>query len=723
MLNTITPRDVSTSGTLETAAFTIKANGKAFKVLIDGLYSDKIKAVIREVWTNAWDSHRAAGCPELAFDCHLPTQWEPHFSVRDYGVSMSHDDVMHLYSTVFASTKETSNNEAGKLGLGSKSPFAYSDTFTVTAWRNRQKRIYSAYIGPDYIPRISLMHEEQSDEPTGIEVSFPVKNSDIHSFKSRANLLAVGFNPTPNCAGLEPDNEDAYVIYRGTGWRLRSTLYHGVEGAQAQQGCVIYPLNSSSVPGASTVAVDLLDANLLVEFDIGQLEIAASRDALGYDEPTCQNILAKLQIVEDELTAQITERVHACTTLWEARQFYNKLKGELGMASIIKAIGELRWRGRKLTEMTNLVLPRNCTDATITDYDTTYFSSRRIRDRDRYKQQIRSKNFFPSTHMIVWQDPSKPLKRIDERLEHAFFLRTARNVNRVLLVRALPGSIIAKRIFCMLGRPTDVVMLNDVELPPHVRARLAKRVKCKVMDGKEGRSATEVDLVVNEGDVVYYARSDKAAIAVQPNGAHTLREATFGDAFSTFNSLKALGKIPNDAKGYVIPKSCANIIRGPEFIDVMTLGQNVTDEVFDKAACDKHNAMETAFADGRELGPRLVWQMVKNDCVPSDPTGVFMREHGKNIAEVREYLNDAKRMKAVCDLAQRFKNYGWSQRYNTNPYQFVLCHKIEDTYPVVTATASVVSCYQINSTLVKAFTDYINIIDANAANMVCSVAA
>ena len=89
-------------------------------ILSDGLYSNKILAVIRELSTNAYDSHVDAGVADRAFEVHLPTRLEPYFHVRDYGTSMTHDQCMTLYTTYFRSTRNDSNDAVGCLGLGKK---------------------------------------------------------------------------------------------------------------------------------------------------------------------------------------------------------------------------------------------------------------------------------------------------------------------------------------------------------------------------------------------------------------------------------------------------------------------------------------------------------------------------------------------------------------------------------------------------------------------------
>ena len=136
--------EVEAQGFAETASFQIAASGKAFKGLIDGLYSRKIEAAIRELSTNALDAHVAAGNGE-PFEIHLPTHFEPTFYIRDYGTGMSHDLVMRRYRTMFDSTKDglnetdadtDPNSQVGMLGLGSKSFFAYTDTCTLTIWQD-----------------------------------------------------------------------------------------------------------------------------------------------------------------------------------------------------------------------------------------------------------------------------------------------------------------------------------------------------------------------------------------------------------------------------------------------------------------------------------------------------------------------------------------------------------------------------------------------------------
>lgn len=87
-------------------AFSIKATGKAFKVLSSSLYKDKIRAVIRELSCNAYDAHIAAGKKDIPFLIHLPNPIEQFFLIRDYGTGLSQEDVENIYTTYFESTRQ-----------------------------------------------------------------------------------------------------------------------------------------------------------------------------------------------------------------------------------------------------------------------------------------------------------------------------------------------------------------------------------------------------------------------------------------------------------------------------------------------------------------------------------------------------------------------------------------------------------------------------------------
>src|SRR3990172_92919 len=92
-------------GDAEVIGFRINASAHAFQILSSRLYSDPLRAIIRELSTNAADAHMAAGNTDKPFDVQLPNTMNPYFIIRDYGTGLSPDDIRNVYTVVFESDK------------------------------------------------------------------------------------------------------------------------------------------------------------------------------------------------------------------------------------------------------------------------------------------------------------------------------------------------------------------------------------------------------------------------------------------------------------------------------------------------------------------------------------------------------------------------------------------------------------------------------------------
>ena len=338
------PRHVTTA-TSESRDFTIKANGKAFRILIDGLYENKIQSIVREIWSNALDSHAAADCVERPFSVSFPSMYNPTFVVRDYGTSLSHDDIMDLYTTVFESTKEDTNAAVGKFGLGSKSPFAYTDTFSVAAVMDGEKRLYTALIAEDGVPQIHFLGAIETDEEQGIEVSFPIETRDIEAFRKAALRVSHGFEVKP-VVQAQSDDEPEFqgwpelpVLAEGEGWTLLSGHIEGYSSrAYAKMGCVLYPINVDAITDLTSAERRLLQSTMVIEFPVGDLEINASREALSYGpkDPTIASIRNRIRSIVAEMVSSFMEQYANCKTFWEACVLYKEHMGSGNMPEAVK---------------------------------------------------------------------------------------------------------------------------------------------------------------------------------------------------------------------------------------------------------------------------------------------------------------------------------------------------------------------------------------------------
>ena len=255
----------------------IEANATMFELLSSRLYSDKPMAVLRELSTNAVDAQIEADFTG-AFDVHLPTRFEPYVSIRDYGVGMSNDSVIEIYGTMGASTKRDSNAYNGALGVGSKSPFAYTagSAFTVTSFYNGTKTIYSVF-ADNGIPSIAELGSMETTESNGVDIAVPVQVHDINKFTEAASKLYRYFSVKPK-VNIQLDLDIGNVLYEGTNWKLYDEQFAPV----LVMANVAYPLDTFHIKDIKAIRM----SGLVIYAETGTVQFAASRESLSYTTST-----------------------------------------------------------------------------------------------------------------------------------------------------------------------------------------------------------------------------------------------------------------------------------------------------------------------------------------------------------------------------------------------------------------------------------------------------
>ena len=327
--------DIERGGVQAEAEFKIKTTAKAFDILSSGLYTDPITAIVRELSCNAWDSHVEAGKENEPFELHLPNRLEPWFSVKDNGIGLDHDEVMNLYTTYFDSTKTHSNEFIGALGLGSKSPFAYTKAFEVIARHDGKQRIYSAFINEDAVPTIAKLGEIDTDECNGVEVKLTIQSGDHYKFNKAAKIVLKWFPNKPTVFG------DPYFEFeelpeahqKGDGWIMHKKSWSD-NFFTAVQGNVAYKCDLNQLDDLDDGEKGILRRNQVTAFfNIGDLEVAASREEIRYDKRSKQALVKRLgQILEmvREDIRKVADQHKDC--FWDAiialDQMSNNLFGE-----------------------------------------------------------------------------------------------------------------------------------------------------------------------------------------------------------------------------------------------------------------------------------------------------------------------------------------------------------------------------------------------------------
>ena len=316
-------RQIERISTTTERQFTIKATGKAFRILSSGLYKDKILAVVRELSCNAYDAHIAAGCKQRPFDVHLPNQFEPFFSVRDYGPALSPHQIETVFTTYFESTKTDSNDQIGGLGLGCKSPLSYVDSFNVISRYDGVKRTYTVFFDEDDTPSMVLMSEEDITdynwEPNGLEVKLPVRSDNFYEFNYAAEQVFKYFDVTPNVVG-NADFKLQQPISSISGPNYNVTT--DGRSARAIMGVVSYPIDKYQV---DSKARGILSSAIDLYFDVGDLDITAGREELSYDRRTKDMLNKRVSEVLSDLPNRIVRRFSKCKNQFEARKLYGEI--------------------------------------------------------------------------------------------------------------------------------------------------------------------------------------------------------------------------------------------------------------------------------------------------------------------------------------------------------------------------------------------------------------
>lgn len=356
-LNTTTNTIERIGNVSNEAQFRMKTSQKAFQILSD-LYSDKPLAIVRELGCNAADSMTVAGKADQPFHIHLPNALEPWLTIEDFGTGISHEDIYNIYTVYFASTKTNSNSQIGCLGLGSKSPFCYSDNFSVTSTHEGVRRIYNAYFNEEGTPAIALMSTENASASNGVKIQIPVKSTDFSDFTNAVHKAFRFFDVKPTVSGGKIEWNVENPLFKADDWAFYEKMadrYHGE--SFAIMGGVTYPINTYQVRDEEGEYHQMLRNGLVLKFGMGELDFTPARDALSYTPMTIKAIHDKLAKVKAELPIKVTEIIDQKDTLLEAiratlffiDKFYFLNMNRVG----VKKDGvKITWKGIDITEPT-----------------------------------------------------------------------------------------------------------------------------------------------------------------------------------------------------------------------------------------------------------------------------------------------------------------------------------------------------------------------------------
>lgn len=317
-------KDIETTGSLGgefvPMSIDMASLSKIMNIFTD-LYSDPIAAVVREYITNGIDAHTKVGQTKPV-EVTTPTVLSPFFVVQDYGVGMSHDDLVNIYGLFGKSTKSGSNDETGMFGLGCKSALTYTEQFTLITVKDGVRYMVNIRRIADGTGGLELIGPKQTDEPNGTTVRIPV-NNEFEEFHENANSFATYAPSKVIVDGIASDTSQFEKINDKIWLRNKNRYYTmNQEIDRVVMGDVSYPASS----------VDQLSRRHQVIYfaDMAEFDVTPTREELMYTSHTKNGLENMRREYEKALSEHLQHKIDACASVrlaWNQQVNLNRQYG------------------------------------------------------------------------------------------------------------------------------------------------------------------------------------------------------------------------------------------------------------------------------------------------------------------------------------------------------------------------------------------------------------
>jgi len=316
--------EVSTNVEGQSQVIGVMSGNKASFVLSHDIYSSDrvIEAVLREVSCNAMDSHIEAGNAN-PIEVTLPTIESPMLIIEDQGIGLTKSDVFRLMGNYFSSDSENRKKATGYYGLGSKSPFAYCDMFSIEAVKDGVKSLVQAYENENGEYELVETGSLKVVSPNGVKIIVPSKVSDIEEFKKAAvkvfsfSMVSPHVNNNEevresikkarkalyieSLALAEKESESSVIVNIDSSYLSKEdTETINEQGTNhLVYGGVSYPMNFEKIVAKVKKTISKVDANILcsishrllwVNIEKTAIQVSPSREVIQYSEANCRAI-------------------------------------------------------------------------------------------------------------------------------------------------------------------------------------------------------------------------------------------------------------------------------------------------------------------------------------------------------------------------------------------------------------------------------------------------
>jgi hypothetical protein len=331
------------------------------EILRSKLYSNPIKVLVQEYMSNARDAHREIDNNQ-PIEVQLPSHISPQFEVRDFGPGITPKRMSNVFIKYAASTKRDSNKMTGGWGLGSKSGWSYSDTFSVISITNETgeniKRTYSCIIDETRNGKLVKMCDDaKTEEPCGTRIIVPARKENFNQFRDYAVQTGTLWEVKPIIFGQTINNPS--IISEGANWKYfeRHTVptdFISNKAFVVYDG-IPYPLKTETLKNLiSDEVMAVLNSSCFgLYFNIGDITISANREEIQYTEKTKNTLATRVNEMVSEIASKFSDTIQQEPTFIDALMKFNDISKENDV--IAKLISNsVEWNGTKLHRINQL---------------------------------------------------------------------------------------------------------------------------------------------------------------------------------------------------------------------------------------------------------------------------------------------------------------------------------------------------------------------------------
>lgn len=154
---------------------------KLAMILTSGLYADPLVAVIREVLSNAWDSHKKAllqgRTPAEPIKVYVDRGTQ-QLVIADFGTGIRPEDVESVALALAGSDKDKDNSLIGGWGLGFKSPYALSSHWSFENRYDGHTYTYACALLDDDVTASLVSTQTSLTTPNGVTIRIPISDTE-----------------------------------------------------------------------------------------------------------------------------------------------------------------------------------------------------------------------------------------------------------------------------------------------------------------------------------------------------------------------------------------------------------------------------------------------------------------------------------------------------------------------------------------------------------------